>query len=143
MLIRWREELLLTRLAIDSTFKRCFQKSEVFKKTGVSETSAAPAAAIRRVVPRPSPLRSHSSGRQVPRCRATDVPLDGERRATACLVAHAALCDCASGAVVKMPSLAARAVPPVSVARLARCLVRPGWLNGVRCWARAQRHGGV
>ena len=51
--------------------------------------------------------------------------------------------DCAGGAVVKMPSVAARAVPPVSVARLARCLVRPGWLNGVRCWARAQRHGGV
>ena len=52
-------------------------------------------------------------------------------------------CDCAGGAMVKMPSVAARAVPPVSVARLARCLVRPGWLNGVRCWARAQRHGGV
>ena len=25
----------------------------------------------------------------------------------------------------------------------ARCLMWPGWLNDVRCWARAQRHGGV
>ena len=25
----------------------------------------------------------------------------------------------------------------------ARCLMWPGWLNDFRCWARAQRHGGV
>ena len=35
----------------------------------------------------PSPPRSRASVRQAPRCRATDVNLDGERRATTCLVA--------------------------------------------------------
>ena len=34
------------------------------------------------------------------------------------LHAWSQICDCAGGAVVKMPSLAARAVPPASVARL-------------------------
>ena len=37
----------------------------------------------------PSPPRSRASVRQAPRCRATDVNLDGERRATTCLVADA------------------------------------------------------
>ena len=39
--------------------------------------------------PQPSPLRSRASVRQAPRCRATDVNLDGERLATICLVADA------------------------------------------------------
>ena len=51
-------------------------------------TPAAQACATRGVrSPQPSPLRSRASVRQAPRCRATDVNLDGERRATTCLVA--------------------------------------------------------
>ena len=76
------------------------------------------------------------------RVLATDVNLDGEKGDH--LPGRRRLCDCAGGAVVKMPSVAARAVPPTGAARLAAwCGLRPGWLNGVRCWARAQRHGGV
>ena len=51
---------------------------------------AAQACATRgvRSLQRSSP-RSSASVRQAPRCRATDVNLDGERRATTCLVADA------------------------------------------------------
>ena len=48
-----------------------------------------------------------------PRRRETGDHLTGRRRP----------CDCAGGDVVKMPRIAARAVPLVSAARLARCLM--------------------
>ena len=53
-------------------------------------TPAAQACATRGVrSPQRSSLRSRASVRQAPRCRATDVNLDGERRATTCLVTDA------------------------------------------------------
>ena len=53
-------------------------------------TPSAQACATRGVrSPQPIPLRSRASVRRAPRCRATDVNLDGERRATTCLVADA------------------------------------------------------
>ena len=53
-------------------------------------TPAAQASATRRAVSPTVPAeKPRASIRQAPRCRATDVNLDGERRATTCLVADA------------------------------------------------------
>ena len=49
--------------------------------------------------------------------------------------------DFAGGAVVKMPSLWLRErLLRSQRGPTVRCLLWPGWLNDVRCWARAQRH---
>ena len=69
-----------------------------------------------------SPLPISALRAPVP--RAPGVPRDGcasrRRETDDCMPARRcrSLCDCASGVVVKMPSLAARVAPPASVARL-------------------------
>ena len=65
---------------------------------------------------RPSPLEA--ACRDAPRCRATNVHhhLDGESRATTCLVADLRLRRRCRGEDAQL--IAARAVPPASVARL-------------------------
>ena len=86
-------------------------------------TPAAQACATRGArSPQPCPLRSRASVRRAPRCRATDVNLDGEKGDH--LPGHRRRCDCAGGAVVKMPSVAL-------AARAVLRLARPGSLPGV------------
>ena len=101
--------------------------------------AVAHASATRRVVPRPSPLRSRSSG------RSAALPRDGResrRRETGDhMPGRRCLHDFAGGAVVKMPSLQLRErLLPSQRGPTVRCLLWPGWLNDVRCWARAQCH---
>ena len=92
-------------------------------------------------------IRPHSIEKPLVGKASAALPRDGResrRRetATTCLVADARAT--APGLRRRCrgedPSFAARAAPPASAARLARCLMWPGWLNDVRCWARAQRH---
>jgi len=88
---------------------------------GIFFTTPAPPAQshrlrARRVVARPSPLRSRlSRNAALPRHERAASSL---RRESGDYIPGAQICDCAGGAVAKMPSLAARAVPPASVARL-------------------------